>query len=445
MACEYSFDGGKTFISKEEFVKQLAEGRLDEFINEGIVKLGNIRGDGKVELAEEQEVKQVAEKTGITPKNLKDLYDINRKLFGLDRLKSLAAAITMDRMIGVMAKRANISKAEMYSRLNFEKASEQDLPQGVKFQVDAWHGSPYEFDKFTTQKIGTGEGAQAFGWGLYFTDLEGIARGYAQIGDKILSFEENEILSDLLYRYENDFDKSKQYISEKAKDPENIYYVSLNNKIKNGYKPSRNLYKVSLHEGKTPDQYTWLEWDKPVSNKIREKVLNAYKELPEKRKSFRVESTIRDESNLTGSEIYKMLSGFGTDTKSASLFLLENGIDGIKYPAEGIARGATSDNARGFNYVVFDENAVSIKEVIKFQKDANKSRGAVMASMDGQATIYALTDPNVSTPVHELAHVFEHYLTPEERQEVIKNTGTQGWTIETSERFARGFERYLAG
>lgn len=43
MACEYSFDGGKTFISKEEFIKQLAEGKLDEFISEGVVKLANIK------------------------------------------------------------------------------------------------------------------------------------------------------------------------------------------------------------------------------------------------------------------------------------------------------------------------------------------------------------------------------------------------------------------
>jgi len=43
MACEYSFDGGKTFISKEEFIKKLAESELDKFIDEGIIKLGNIK------------------------------------------------------------------------------------------------------------------------------------------------------------------------------------------------------------------------------------------------------------------------------------------------------------------------------------------------------------------------------------------------------------------
>lgn len=44
MACEYSFDGGKTFISKEEFIKQLAEGKLDEFVNDNVIELGKIKG-----------------------------------------------------------------------------------------------------------------------------------------------------------------------------------------------------------------------------------------------------------------------------------------------------------------------------------------------------------------------------------------------------------------
>lgn len=43
---------------------------------------------------------------------------------------------------------------------------------------DAFHGTPHQFDKFSTDKIGTGEGNQVFGWGLYFTDLEDIAHHY---------------------------------------------------------------------------------------------------------------------------------------------------------------------------------------------------------------------------------------------------------------------------
>ena len=41
-----------------------------------------------------------------------------------------------------------------------------------------YHGSPHDFDRFSMSKIGTGEGAQAYGQGLYFAENEGIARGY---------------------------------------------------------------------------------------------------------------------------------------------------------------------------------------------------------------------------------------------------------------------------
>ena len=54
------------------------------------------------------------------------------------------------------------------------------LDEKIARQVDVWHGSPHAFDKFTTSAMGTGEGVQAFGWGLYFTDLKGIAENYAK-------------------------------------------------------------------------------------------------------------------------------------------------------------------------------------------------------------------------------------------------------------------------
>ena len=43
----------------------------------------------------------------------------------------------------------------------------------------AYHGTPHNFDRFSTSAIGTGEGALSFGWGLYFTNQEDIARWYA--------------------------------------------------------------------------------------------------------------------------------------------------------------------------------------------------------------------------------------------------------------------------
>jgi hypothetical protein len=47
-------------------------------------------------------------------------------------------------------------------------------PEGIR----AFHGSPHDFDRFDMSKIGTGEGNQAFGHGLYFAESEGVARSY---------------------------------------------------------------------------------------------------------------------------------------------------------------------------------------------------------------------------------------------------------------------------
>lgn len=42
----------------------------------------------------------------------------------------------------------------------------------------AWHGSPFKFDRFSTEHIGEGEGAQAFGWGLYFAGNKEVSEWY---------------------------------------------------------------------------------------------------------------------------------------------------------------------------------------------------------------------------------------------------------------------------
>ncbi len=49
------------------------------------------------------------------------------------------------------------------------------LNMGIK----AYHGSPHSFDKFSMDKLGTGEGAQAYGHGLYFAENEAVAKAYS--------------------------------------------------------------------------------------------------------------------------------------------------------------------------------------------------------------------------------------------------------------------------
>ncbi len=59
----------------------------------------------------------------------------------------------------------------------------KDLPGKIR-EMRAWHGSGADFDAFDHNHMSEGEGAQAYGWGTYVTQVEGIARSYAEVNAK---------------------------------------------------------------------------------------------------------------------------------------------------------------------------------------------------------------------------------------------------------------------
>ena len=56
----------------------------------------------------------------------------------------------------------------------------------VQDVIRSYHGSPYQFEKFSTNKIGSGVGAQAYGHGLYFSDNPNVARGYRHASEPVM-------------------------------------------------------------------------------------------------------------------------------------------------------------------------------------------------------------------------------------------------------------------
>ena len=51
---------------------------------------------------------------------------------------------------------------------------------GEKFNQSAWHGTPHDFDAFDLGAIGTGEGLQAHGWGIYAAKNQNVSKGYRE-------------------------------------------------------------------------------------------------------------------------------------------------------------------------------------------------------------------------------------------------------------------------
>jgi hypothetical protein len=89
--------------------------------------------------------------------------------------------------------------------------------------IIAFHGSGADFDEFRLEMIGTGEGAQAYGYGLYFTDSEDIARFYKDAvggsGYKKLDYnadaDASQSITDVNFK---DVDGYRSYPIDKAQD-----------------------------------------------------------------------------------------------------------------------------------------------------------------------------------------------------------------------------------
>lgn len=77
---------------------------------------------------------------------------------------------------GAVMRMADLSGRDPLELLPKIKMGSGERPDG--FEQIAYHGTPHVFDTFSTDAIGTGEGAQAHGWGLYFTQNREVAQGY---------------------------------------------------------------------------------------------------------------------------------------------------------------------------------------------------------------------------------------------------------------------------
>lgn len=67
--------------------------------------------------------------------------------------------------------------------------NEKDLDKlrkqhNYQYYQAAWHGSPHDFDEFDLGAIGSGEGNQAHGWGLYFTKDKKVSNLYKEVLSK---------------------------------------------------------------------------------------------------------------------------------------------------------------------------------------------------------------------------------------------------------------------
>lgn len=245
----------------------------------------------------------------------------------------------------------------------------------------AFHGSPHKFDRFDLSKMGTGEGAQAYGWGMYFANRREVAESYRAAGrqsgpvqfrgEGVMNWAlANRATYDAMTAPEKNalafaadaasLDEAK-FNAEQQGDSEVITVI--NRMIAEGdLAPAPlggQLYAVDI-----PEDGDLLDWDAPLSEQP-EKVRHALFAW-----AGEMEGETQDEfyrmlydSRMTGGEFYRALSGGDVfdssmdDDKGVSKSLLAAGIPGLRY----LDGGSRASGTGSHNYVIWDEAQIKVE------------------------------------------------------------------------------------
>jgi hypothetical protein len=294
-----------------------------------------------------------------------------------------------------LGEQASVASQLYGSMLPFAAASTMASAQragSLLSPLTVFHGSPHRFSKFDASKIGTGEGAQVYGHGLYFAENPGVAKSYQ------VNLTQGNDPRDWINNIASSLGKDKttqDVIGELKKYPEvaqlanDKEIVNLTKQMADGYEWSRlggetwsdsaisamkkldarlpkppegAFYKVDL-----PDEQIakMLDWDKPLSQQPE-----AVQKLA---KEFNLTRNASNTGESKGSYIYQNLatrlaeppfnerSPFSSGAPIASAKLKELGIPGIRYLDQG-SRGGVKGTS---NFVVFpgEESKLKIMEV----------------------------------------------------------------------------------
>lgn len=325
---------------------------------------------------------------------------------------------------------------------------------GVRF-LRTYHGSQASFDKFDHSFMGSGEGAQAYGWGTYVSEVEGIARAYAKVNTakrnteytvakrayedaeteyknltnyiadselninmyNIPSLESNkkklamykekgiqhwvEVYEQRVERGEKSIKEERERIEEYKLKQKEAYRLmeEAKKKLDSVEKPKRNLYSVEIPDD-TGDNY--IGWDEPLNDKQinmwKNAVVSIYPNLKEDMIKFADKYIAKENGNVSGQDAYKYLTN-DVSPKEASIALKDAGFDGVKV----IAQRNTGGNKQGkMNYVIFDENNAKIIDHTKFAQ----GKGVVYGYTDGKEIVLNQEHLNPNTPIHEYQHLW---------------------------------------
>ena len=331
-----------------------------------------------------------------------------------------------------------------------------------QYYQSAWHGSPHDFDEFDLGAIGTGEGNQAHGWGLYFAKDKKVSKLYKEVLSKEqgsnksslfkveipnetellpeqypisgygryvrdslknglhkMSDEQLERFTSLLIKYHKDSIIGDKWVNKYTHFIDIGYIISeLHNKNKTindiNKIQKRNVDRFLKTVGIDEDIDTIASNDELLKNvyeKFRYELYPEYekeKQL-EREREEKVISNVKtdvygalEKTNIVGKQLYSFLSHALGNDEHFNLHNVKNAKKASEFLNSIGIKGIYYDGEQdGRCYVVFDDQAIKVIE--KYNQSVN---GMTEIMSDGERIISIFKTADRSTFLHEMGHVF---------------------------------------
>jgi hypothetical protein len=266
------------------------------------------------------------------------------------------------------------SRAQPDVERNVVTLPEVTISGPANYSIQAWHASPYKYDKADLSKAGTGEGAAVYGWGFYMAENPAVS---GDGGSYQLSFQQDfdtgkrpritingkavnasnlaEFIDDISDRTYNTL--VEYFMAQRSQD-----FVRYTDRVKRGDWDAAFKEGVTLNEPQIyrvevdADQKEFLDWDQPFADQsefvqsalrdvIGTKTINYTNEQSGLKTSVeRVFVQGNEEEGATEgagiyrgiARLYKQREPYGLEREvGASMMLKERGIKGIRYLDQG--------------------------------------------------------------------------------------------------------------
>lgn len=266
----------------------------------------------------------------------------------------------------------------------------------VRKGIKAYHGSPHSFDRFSTEQIGTGEGAQAYGQGLYFAESEDVARSYRD------DLAPKAAIKDALQSGSFDDPRWRAAAAVAAQGGEGNALAILRDNVERGHSRSQevidaimdksykeiDLPKGSMYEVNIdvePDEL--IDWDTPISQQSKKVQDAVYANRDAVDQRIVDDYFGGDRNNIINEDMTGQQYMANMDKVNAGMIdgteyeLAERGVKGVRY-ADAFTRHKTPDK-RSMNYVIFDDRLITIAKKYGI---AIPAAAAMLARMTGEDT-----------------------------------------------------------